>query len=80
MPDVYREAALRDRSLHALRNTAGAQLAAGGVPMYMIQSLLGHASVSTTGTYAELAGDDLAGVPYRSGTNDLLHKVLEEGT
>jgi site-specific recombinase XerD len=75
---LNREAALRDRSLHALRHTAGVQLAADGVPMNVIQSLLGHASVSTTGIYTELAGGELVGVLNRSEANGLLRDALED--
>lgn len=74
---LNREAALRDRSLHALRHTAGVQLAADGVPMNVIQSLLGHASVATTGIYTELAGGELVGVLNRSEANTLLRNTLD---
>ena len=69
-------AALRDRSLHALRHTAGVQLAAEGIPMNVIQSLLGHASIATTGIYTALAGGELVGVLSRSGSNALLGDAL----
>ena len=77
---LNREAALRDRSLHALRHTAGVQLAADGVPMNVIQSLLGHASVATTGIYTELAGGELVGVLNRSEANTLLREALDGTT
>ena len=73
---LNRGAGLRDRSLHSLRHTAGVQLAADGVPMNVIQSLLGHASIATTGIYTELAGGQLVGVLERSGANTLLGEVL----
>ena len=69
-------AGLRDRSLHALRHTAGVQLAAEGVSMNVIQSLLGHASIATTGIYTELVGGELVGVLNHSGSNTLLNKAL----
>jgi len=75
---LNREAALSDRSLHSLRHTAGVQLAADGVPMNVIQSLLGHASIATTGIYTELAGGELVGVLERSGANRLLGDALQE--
>ena len=53
-------------------------MAADGVPMNVIQSLLGHASVSTTGIYTELAGGELVGVLNRSEANGLLRDALEE--
>ena len=71
-------AALRDRSLHALRHTAGVQLAAEGTPMNVIQSLLGHASIGTTGIYTALAGGELVGVVSRSGSNALLGDALSD--
>ena len=70
------EAGLRDRSLHSLRHTAGVQLAADAVPMNVIQSLLGHATIKTTGIYTELAGGQLVGVLERSGANTLLGEAL----
>jgi len=75
---LNREAGLRDLSLHALRHTAGVQLAADAVPMNVIQSLLGHATIKTTGIYTELAGGELVGVLNRSGANTLLGEALEE--
>jgi len=75
---LNREAGLRDRSLHSLRHTAGVQLAADAVPMNVIQSLLGHATIKTTGIYTELAGGELVGVLNRSGANTLLGEALEE--
>lgn len=77
---LNREAALRDRSLHALRHAAGVQLASDGVPMNVIQSLLGHASVATTGIYTELAGGELVGVLNRSEANTLLREALDGTT
>jgi site-specific recombinase XerD len=74
---LNREAGLRDRSLHSLRHTAGVQLAADAVPMNVIQSLLGHATIKTTGIYTELAGGELVGVLNRSGANTLLGEALE---
>ena len=73
---INRQAALRDRSLHSLRHTAGVQLAAEGVPMNVIQSLLGHASIATTGIYTALAGGELVGVVSKSGANTLLGSAL----
>ncbi len=75
---LNREAGLRDRSLHSLRHTAGVQLAADAVPMNVIQSLLGHATIKTTGIYTELAGGELVGVLNRSGANTLLGEALQE--
>jgi len=73
---LNREAGLPVRSLHSLRHTAGVQLAADGVPMNVIQSLLGHATINTTGIYTELAGGQLVGVLEQSGANALLGEAL----
>ena len=54
------------------------QLAADGVPMNVIQSLLGHATIKTTGIYTELAGGQLVGVLEQSGANRLLGDALQE--
>tara|TARA_B100000809_G_scaffold106155_1_gene104637 strand:- start:39 stop:1193 length:1155 start_codon:yes stop_codon:yes gene_type:complete len=75
---LNRQAGLLNRSLHSLRHTAGVQLAADGVPMNVIQNLLGHATIKTTGIYTELAGGELVGVLNRSGANTLLGEALEE--
>ena len=75
---LNRQAGLRDRSLHSLRHTAGVQLAADGVPMNVIQSLLGPATIKTTGIYTELAGGQLVGVLEQSGANRLLGDALQE--
>ena len=76
---LNRHAGLRsERSLHSLRHTAGVQLAADGVPMNVIQSLLGHATIKTTGIYTELAGGQLVGVLEQSGANRLLGDALQE--
>ena len=75
---LNREAGLRDRSPHSLRHTAGVQLATEGVPMNAIQSLLGHATITTTGIYTELAGGQLVGVLQRSGANALLGEALSQ--
>ena len=46
--------------------------------MNVIQSLLGHATITTTGIYTELVGDELNGVLERSDANRLLGDALEE--
>ena len=75
---LNREAGIRERSPHALRHTAGVQLAADGVPMNVIQALLGHQSVATTGIYTELVGSALVGVLNRSEANTLLRRELDK--
>ena len=64
------------RSLHSLRHTAGVQLAFQGVPMPVIQSFLGHASIATTGIYTALAGGELVGAVADSDANTLLGTAL----
>ena len=75
---LNREASLQERSLHALRHTAGVQLASDGVPMNLIQNLMGHASIKTTGIYTELAGGELVAVVNRSEANTLLRQELDK--
>jgi site-specific recombinase XerD len=65
------------RSLHSLRHTAGVQLAAQGVPMNVIQSFLGHASIATTGIYTAIAGGELVGAVSQSDANTLLGQALK---
>lgn len=46
-------------SVHWLRHTCGSHLGAAGVPVNMIQSLLGHASLATTSIYTDADEEDL---------------------
>jgi site-specific recombinase XerD len=48
--------AFRRATVHWLRHTCGAHLASSGVPVNLIQKLLGHASLATTSIYT--ASDD----------------------
>lgn len=75
---LNREAGLRNRSLHALRHTAGVQLAFDGVPANRIQSFMGHTSIGTTGIYTEMAGVDIKPLVTDSSSNRNLYAVLEE--
>lgn len=53
-----RKAKLRDRKrlkFHSLRHTTGSWLAMKGVPMRVIQGILGHSSVQVTEQYSHLA-------------------------
>ena len=43
----------RRASVHWLRHTCGAHLASSGVPVNLVQKLLGHASLATTSIYTE---------------------------
>ena len=45
---------------HSLRHTCAAELARRGVPMSVIQAVLGHASLATTGIYTRVNGHELA--------------------
>ena len=46
--------------------------------MNVIQALLGHQSVATTGIYTELVGSALVGVLNRSEANTLLRRELDK--
>ena len=53
--DMVRVARLDDRlHFHSLRHTCGSWLAMKGVPMRVIQAILGHSSVSVTERYSHL--------------------------
>ena len=71
-------AGLRRRTPHSLRHTAGVQLAAQRVPLNVVQALLGHATITTTGIYTEIAGGELVGTLGLSRSNSLLGQALEE--
>ena len=75
---LNRQAGLPSYSLHKLRHTAGVQMAAAGVPMNVIQGMLGHVTLNTTGIYTELAGGQLVGAPEKTGANELLGKTLDD--
>ena len=47
---------------HDLRHTFASQLVASGVSLYVVQKLLGHASIRTTERYAHHAPDFLKGL------------------
>ncbi|MBJ30846.1 MAG: hypothetical protein CL466_05430 [Acidimicrobiaceae bacterium] len=73
---LNRGAGLRDRSLHSLRHTAGVQLALEGVPANVIQSLMGHTTVATTGIYMDLVGGQLQEHLERTMATALLGEAL----
>jgi site-specific recombinase XerD len=75
---LNRASGLRDRSLHALRHTAGVQWARCGVGMFEVQSLLGHASIKTTAIYTEVAAQGLIDAVRASGANQLITTTLQE--
>ena len=51
--------AFRRATVHWLRHTCGAHLASSGVPVNLVQKLLGHASLATTSIYTETDGEQL---------------------
>ncbi|GLW61514.1 hypothetical protein Hthe01_18630 [Hydrogenophilus thermoluteolus] len=51
--------AFRRATVHWLRHTCGAHLATSGVPVNLIQKLLGHASLATTSIYTEMDDEKL---------------------
>jgi len=58
--DMARLAGLDERiHFHSLRPTCGSWLAMKGVPMRVIQSILGHSSISVTERYSHLAPETL---------------------
>ena len=63
---VRRAAGLNNVRLHDLRHTFASIAVGGGVPLYTVRQLLGHASSTTTERYAHLAPGHLA------GANDLV--------
>lgn len=42
-------------TIHTLRHTFGSHLAMAGVPMHVIQKLMGHRNLATTERYAHLS-------------------------
>ena len=73
---IAREAGLRELGAHALRHTAGVQMALDGVRINMIQGLLGHASIATTGIYTELAATELLSPVRDSTANRIVGEIL----
>lgn len=58
--DKSKEAAVfRKASTHWLRHTRGSHLGASGMPVMMIQKLLGHSSVATTSIYTRTDDEQL---------------------
>ncbi|MBU9212334.1 tyrosine-type recombinase/integrase [Burkholderia multivorans] len=51
--------AFRRATVHWLRHTCGAHLASSGVPVNLVQKLLGHASLATTSIYTETDDEQL---------------------
>ena len=57
--DVRRKAGLRNFGWHTLRHTFASHLATKGVPLHIVQALLGHSSIVTTMRYAHVAPSTL---------------------
>lgn len=55
---IRKAAGLEDVTLHDLRRTAGSFMAQAGVPLQVIQHVLGHAHPGVTKLYARLASDN----------------------
>ncbi len=68
------KAKIQDFTWHDLRHTFGSRLAQRGVPLYTIESLMGHSSQEMTKRYAHLAPSQL------QGAVDQLHPSSEIGT
>jgi len=56
---VLRMAGLRKIGWHTLRHTFASQLSANGVPLRVVQELLGHSTVTMTMRYSHVAADNL---------------------
>jgi site-specific recombinase XerD len=57
---MVRKAGLDERiHFHSLRHTTGSWLSMKGVPMRVIQAIMGHSSVSVTERYSHLAPETL---------------------
>ena len=55
VPRACQRAGLRHAQWHMLRHSFASQLAMKGVPLKMIQELLGHSTIEMTMRYAHLA-------------------------
>ena len=62
---VRKEAGVQDARLHDLRHTVGAR-AGAALPMFMVQTILGHKQPSTTSRYAK---------PVDSATGSAVHEL-----
>jgi site-specific recombinase XerD len=55
--DLARKSGVHDARLHDLRHTAATHMIASGIPMRVVQEILGHANIATTGIYAHVIKD-----------------------
>jgi site-specific recombinase XerD len=57
---AQKRAGLRRIKWHELRHSFASILASGGTPLFVVKTLLGHASIETTQQYAHLATEQRA--------------------
>ncbi len=50
---------IRDASVHSLRHTFGTHTVKRGTQLWVVQEVLGHASLKTTSLYVQLAREDM---------------------
>lgn len=73
---MNRAAGVSDRSLHALRHTAGVEWALTKTDMNEIMYLMGHTNLNTTSVYVELAGFRGYEAVKKSRPNELLQPFI----
>ena len=54
---IARACGVEDVHLHRLRHTAGTQMLKSGIPLEVVQKMLGHEDISTTQIYAKVVQD-----------------------
>jgi len=54
---IARACGIEDIHLHHLRHTAGTQMLKSGIPLEVVQEMLGHEDISTTQIYAKVVQD-----------------------
>lgn len=64
---------MRKVRFHDLRHTYGPLMASTGVPLRVLQGLMGHASYSTTEVYAKWAPDQTAELAFAEQAFILRH-------
>lgn len=58
--DACEKSNIKDFRFHDLRHTAATQLRMAGVPLEIVQEILGHTNISTTRKYAKVARTEIA--------------------
>lgn len=66
---IRKAAGLEDVHLHDLRHTYASWAASGGVSLYLVASMLGHAQASTTERYAHLKQDPVRAASDRTASD-----------